>query len=602
MTTSIASQVISLGSMLRRGDTYLVPPYQRNYAWDESQFGAFWSDIHRTFSDTRSEYLLGSIVINNGRAPELVVIDGQQRLITTAVLISALRSHLREEGKTELAATVQKEFLARSEDGHQLLAPRLVLNKTDKLFYDYISRSPAIAEMRGRLADDETLSPSNRLLAECFCFMHRRIGDIRASGQSMEQIANAIIESLDRVVVIRIDVKDDYNAFLLFETLNDRGLELSEADLLKNHLFSISGHRLNDAQGHWERMEECLGSERPIKFIRHHWLSTNGMIGERGLYSDIKARIAAPGDAVAYSKSLEEASESYAALLSHDHEFWTAFPREEERLIRELIKAIEILRPEQLFIVLLAALEIDKRNFLELTRMLVIFTFRYNTICNLSASHVLAPFITIAREIRQTGKANASLIFQKYLAQLYPDDSQFHSAFSRKVVRSNAQTRYILKKINDHLSPNELPRTKDDQFTAEHILPRRYSDSWDTSRRDFPGGADKYVYRLGNATLISAKLNHELGNADFETKKKKFAIDCPEITQKVLAVREMDGGGDCGPAELAGKSRLQDLALSGRRRPLGHDRLHSPGVIATASAPSWRRRCLRASAGTCGRP
>src|SRR4030042_636764 len=102
MTTSISSQVISLGSLLRVGDSYVVPPYQRNYAWDESQFGVFWSDVSKTFSGAVPEYFLGSIVINNSQAPEHVVIDGQQRLITTAVLISALRSHLKAAGNTKL--------------------------------------------------------------------------------------------------------------------------------------------------------------------------------------------------------------------------------------------------------------------------------------------------------------------------------------------------------------------------------------------------------------------------------------------------------------------------------------------------------------------
>jgi hypothetical protein len=522
--------------MLRLGDTYIVPPYQRNYAWDESQFGVFWSDIFKTFSDPRSEYLLGSVVINNGRAPEFVVIDGQQRLTTTAVLIAALLSHLKDAGKADLAASVRKQFLARGEDADAGFTPRLVLNKTDKFFYDYIAQSPSLAEMRSRLAGDDKLLPSNRLLAECFCFMHRKIGDICAGGQSVEQVADAIIGSLDqRVFVIRIDVKDDYNAFLLFETLNDRGLELSEADLLKNHLFAISADRLDETQENWELMEEHLGNERLIKFIRHHWLSTNGMIGERGLYSDIKARISTPADAVAYSRSLGDAAHSYAALLSYDHDLWMTFPQHEERNIRELIKAIEILRPEQLFIVLLAGLEVDRQSFLELARMLVAFTFRYNTICNLSASNVLGPFINIAREIRATAKADAASIFQAYLAALYPGDSQFHSAFSRKVIRSNMQARYILEKINDYLAPNQ---SSPERVTIEHILPKRYDGAWDTSRREFPGGADKYIYRLGNVTLISPKANHELGNADFETKKKKFAVDCLEITQRVLSAEK----------------------------------------------------------------
>jgi hypothetical protein len=544
MTTSIASQVISLGSLFRLGDTYIVPPYQRNYAWEESQFGIFWFDVSKTFTGATPEYFLGSIVINNSQAPEHVVIDGQQRLITTAVLISALRSHLKAEGKGKLAALIEQDFLVKSDYQRQLFTPCLVLNKTDKTFYDnYIFHSRPVAEIL-RLADDEALSPSNRLIAECFCFMHRKIAEICEAGQNVEDVANAIIDSLNhRVFVIRIDVKDDYNAFLLFETLNDRGMELSEADLLKNHLFAVSRERLGEAQGNWDLMEHNLGSERMIKFVRHHWLSTRGQISERGLYSDIKASIAAPEDAATYSEALCEASDVYAALSSPRHHLWATFPNNQQPAIRELIDTIEILRPEQLFIVLLAALETDRRSFLEVTRLLVNFTFRYNTICNLSPSNILQPFIAAAREIREIGKVDPKALFQKYLSSLYPEDSQFHSAFSRKVIRSNAQARYILAKINDHLSPNPSLRTQVDPFATdlEHILPKRHNSDWEGSRRDFPGGIDKFVYRLGNMTLISAKLNRELGNADFETKKKVFARDCLDITQKVLSSERWTG-------------------------------------------------------------
>jgi hypothetical protein len=540
MTTSISSQVISLGSMLRGGDTYIVPPYQRNYAWDEPQFGTFWSDVSKTFTGATLEYFLGSLVINNSQAPELVVIDGQQRLTTTAVLISALRSHLKAEDKTQLATLVEQDFLLKSDYRRQIFTPSLVLNKTDKEFYEkYIFHNRPLAEMR-RHADDEALSPSNRLLADCFCFMHEAIAEMRKDG-NIEDIANTIIESLNnRVYVIRIDVKDDYNAFVLFETLNDRGLELSEADLLKNRLFAISAERIRDTQGNWDTMEHNLGSERVIKFIRHHWLSTRGAIGERGLYSDIRTALVTPDDAAEYATGLCDASDFYAALGSPDHHLWASFPHQQQPALRELIRTIDILRPEQLFIVLLAALETDKRHFLELARMLVNFTFRYNTICNLSPSNVLGPFISAAREIRRRRAVDTADLFQKFLEPLYPSDSQFHSAFSRKIVRSNVQARYILLTINDYLSPNPSLRTQADPLATdlEHILPKRYDASWEKSRRDFPGGADKYVYRIGNMTLISAKLNGQLGNADFEAKKRVFASDRLAITERVLTAEK----------------------------------------------------------------
>ncbi len=539
MTASISSQVVSLGNLLRNGDTYVVPPYQRNYAWEEEQFGAFWSDISKTFppGDRPRDHFLGSLVIKNSGAPELVVVDGQQRLITTAVLLSALRSHLRAADKADAAVRVEDDFLAKSVNGRQIYASSLVLNKTDKAFYDeYIFHSRPAAEIMPQV-DEKTLPPSNRLIAECFRFMHRRIGELANGGRPLEEVAEAILTSLDeRVLVIRIDVKDDHNAFVLFETLNDRGLELSEADLLKNHLFAIASDHLGETQRNWEQMEENLGSERLMRFVRHHWLSTCGQIGERGLYSDIKSAISTSEDAASYSARLREASEHYAALSDASHDLWASFTNEQQPLIRDLIGTIAILRPEQLFIVLLAALEADRRNFLDLTRMLVTFTFRYNTICNLTPSAILQPFVAAAREIRETRRVDVPVLFRKYLEKLYPEDSQFHSAFSRKLIRGNAQARYILARIDDFLSPSPPMHTESAPHATslEHILPKRYGSIWEASRRDFPGGIDKYVYRLGNMTLISARLNNDIGNADFAAKKKVYASNCLSITSKVL--------------------------------------------------------------------
>jgi hypothetical protein len=536
MANSIACQVISVGNLLRAGEIYIVPPYQRNYAWEEDQYGVFWSDISKTFSGKASEYFLGSIVINNAQAPQLYVIDGQQRLITTAVLVSALRNHLKADGKLELATLLERNFLLIGNEERSQAAPCLVLNKSDKMFYEtYLFHTRPAADVY-RLAEDDGLSPSNRLLAECFRFMHRRFAELRSGDWALEDLTQAVIASLnERVFVIRIDVKDDYDAFLLFETLNDRGLELSEADLLKNRLFAVSGERIHEVQANWDLMEHNLGSERLIKFVRHHWFSTRGQVGER-LYQDIRQSIDNPDAALAYTNALCEASDFYAALSNPHHNIWATFPNEQQPALRELIDTIEILRPEQLFIVLLAALEIDRRNFLELAQMLVTFTFRYNTICSLSPSNLLLPFIGAARHIRETGRVEAPDLFARFLAGLYPDDSQFHSAFARKVIRVNAQARYILAKINDHLTANPSLRTQLDPFATdlEHILPKRYNRSWETGRRDFPGGADKYVYRLGNMTLIAARLNRDLGNANFAAKKKVYAQDQLQITRKVI--------------------------------------------------------------------
>jgi hypothetical protein len=539
MSSSIACQVISLGKLLRVGDSFVVPPYQRNYAWEEEQYASFWSDICKTFFDGAHEYFLGSFVFDNSCKPDLRVIDGQQRLITTCVLISALRNHLDSAGHEKIAELIEKNFLSKSDYRHQRLTPTVVLNSNDRIFYDaYIFDKNSYDEIYAA-SKDESLMPSNKNLADCYCYMYRKISDLRDQGRSFEDIAGSIMSALNhRVFLIRIDVKDDYNAFLVFETLNDRGVELSEADLLKNHLLAVSRELLVEAQANWEGMEQNLGNAQPLKFIRHHWMATRGALTERGLYSDLKDTISTPEAAIEYSQSLCDAAELYAALGSAEHHLWSSLAGERREAVHAGLKSVEIMRSEQLHIVLLAALSTDSSGFAGLLKMLVNFSFRYSTICNFSASNLSAPFIAAARHIRRTGKADAQEIFNRFLSRLYPEDAQFHSAFSRKTCRNNALARHILAAINDCLAPpaaSDIDGASrlDQTLRLEHILPKRYQNAWTATRREFPGGPEKYIYRLGNMTLIPEELNHELGNAPFEIKREGFARQPFDITRRI---------------------------------------------------------------------
>jgi len=185
--------------------------------------------------------------------------------------------------------------------------------------------------------------------------------------------------------------------------------------------------------------------------------------------------------------------------------------------------------------VLLAALETDPDGFPGLLDALISFTFRYTTICNLSPSALLPVFIAAAKHIRETGRADPHDVFAKFLAPLYPDDSQFHSAFSRKTIRYNGLARYILNRLNAHLSATgaEGGHAALSATDLEHILPKRFQRNWQVARKDFPGGPEKYVHRLGNMTLLTSNLNRELGNQPFEVKREAFAQEALEITRVI---------------------------------------------------------------------
>lgn len=526
----ISSEVLSLGRLIRGEERFTVPRFQRNYAWEEDHVESFWRDIFNIFGDDGADYFLGAIVITNRGAEGPIVIDGQQRLITTCVLLAALRSVVAETGQAELVREAVDDILLAGTGGE----PRILLNRVDRIFYDrYVAGEATIGDMTAMRRDD-ALPMSNRLLADCFCFMHRQLKTFIAEGWTESRLAEAVLKAIDeQIFVIRLDVRSDYDAFVLFETLNDRGLSLSEADLLKNFLLSVAGARFDDTHADWETIEGYLGGERLLKFVRHHWLSSRGMTSRAGLFADIKREIGGPGEVAAYTEQLCVASEYYAALRDPSSRIWAGFGPERRAILVERIQDLAVLRSEQVFVVLLAGLETDQSSFPELLEMLISFTFRYTTICSFSPSVLLPAFIDAARHIRETGRCDAGDVFDRFLRPLYPSDSQFHSAFSRRTIRNNGLARYILRRINGHISRESGAGRNAPGTDLEHILPKRFQRNWTVDRKDFPGSPERYVHRLGNMTLLATQLNRELGNQPFEAKREVFASEPLEITQMI---------------------------------------------------------------------
>ena len=194
-------------------EAYKVPVYQRPYSWNKDQ----WEDLLEDITSLNKEqiHFLGSIVVVPEGQHKLGVnyfqlVDGQQRLATVLIWLSAIRDIAKENGNHELARYLTETFLFAKEweGGRQKRVPKLQLGSLDD-------------EAFRRILEGE--GPSGKhLIFECYRYFKERIRDI-----------NIWQTLLDNTSVVHINAFNHLNAFRLFETLNDRGLELSAADLIK---------------------------------------------------------------------------------------------------------------------------------------------------------------------------------------------------------------------------------------------------------------------------------------------------------------------------------------------------------------------------------
>ena len=286
-----------------------VPPYQRSYAWEERQANDLFQDLDTAMREGLDEYFLGSIVLIREKTdpdrPQLV--DGQQRLATVTILLASIRDHFFNNDDIQRAETIETKYLFVRDLRTQELIPRLQLNQVDhEFFLKRILSKPGSQDRAFAFSKDSHSRISKAAeLAETYVATL-----LKAHGQKIEVLID-IIDYLDtRAPVITVEVPDHANAFRIFETLNDRGLDLAISDLLKNYLFHLSGNRMAEVQQRWMAMLGTLdvvgGEEITVQYIRQLWSAKHGLTRERDLYDRIKQTLTSKQAAIDFATQLAE--------------------------------------------------------------------------------------------------------------------------------------------------------------------------------------------------------------------------------------------------------------------------------------------------------
>ncbi|MCR4263849.1 MAG: DUF262 domain-containing protein, partial [Candidatus Roizmanbacteria bacterium] len=305
-----------------------VPAHQRSYAWEERQVTDLFHDLDDAMKEEVDEYFLGSIVVirDKSDSDRLQLLDGQQRLATTTILLAAMRDYFWENTEKERAETIESKYLFMKDLRSQELIPRLRLNQIDHDFFTkHILSKPDSKDRKIVPSKDshERITRAAELAKE----------HINAIAKVSNDAVNRLIDIVDyidsKIPVICVEVPDHANAFRIFETLNDRGLDLAISDLLKNYLFHLSDNRIDETQDRWISMLGTLdtvgGEGITVQYIRHFWSSKYGLTRERDLYDKIKQQITSKQKAINFATELADNAKMYAAIINTDHEIWTTY-------------------------------------------------------------------------------------------------------------------------------------------------------------------------------------------------------------------------------------------------------------------------------------
>jgi hypothetical protein len=533
--------------LLDHGSSLKIPPFQRSFAWEEEQVNEYWSDLKRALDRDGgpAEYFLGLIVVDQ----QAQIQDGQQRLATTLLLASEIYD-AADAAKALGGATPS---LATNVIGQ--VTPALRTSPSAPLCLN-----PADQELLLKRAGIRSDSPESvRRLAKArevlAGLVQKEMAACSTPDERLRRLKkwSEFLRKPAYVIVLTVPERDAHN---IFETLNTRGVRLSNGDLVKSHLIA----RADDtgaAVSKWNDITAALkddkGSyEKDLEaFLLHYYGSRYGRTVRRDLFADLRPHIA-DRDAQTVLNELYESAKLYRALV--DPIGQTAYWAKIGAGTREAAELINGLGLRQLRYLLLAVLRDFANTESATTRCkrqaqallkITAWSVRGLVFRQLGASEAEKVYIGAAQRIRaKTGTIDTVAKLKKWFIDeglLNLDDALFKDAFieypwDARTVHTKA--RAILYALEYHEISNKSALTPRQTLSVEHVLPQSPAPGeW---KQFTDAERDVYTFKLGNLLLIDgpSRANDSLGNKTWAEKKKLIATFGPQTPLTVKALTE----------------------------------------------------------------
>lgn len=506
-----------LNSFLSQTKTqFIIPVYQRNYDWTEEHCRQLFHDILDVGSNPGSTHFIGSIVfIHEGvyttsEVKQLVVIDGQQRLTTFSLLYLALHKFAIENNMQEKADEINDTYLIN----------KYVKEERSKL----------------KLKQSDTNAKALRFLTtnnrpEDYSEYSKVINNFNYFRQNINlENLQTILDGLNSLLFVEISLeRDKDDPQRIFESLNSTGLELSQADLIRNYILMglNPADQIRIFENFWEIIEanaKLLEKEesRVSEFIRDFLTFKFKKIpNKNAVYDEFKSRFSIR-DKTFYNETIQELkvfSLHYSKLINPG--------KEEDTEISKELKYINRLEINVSFPFLLPVYNdytdniLDKTTFINILKLIQSYVWR-RFILALPTNALNKMFLNLYSDINKSDYYHSieRALIKKKSIQRFPNNKEIEFALAEKDVY-NIQTKnsiYFLELLENY-NNKEHVIINDPNITIEHIFPQNPDDKWFDELDEFSIKEinEKFLHTISNLTLSGN--NGALGNKIFSEKK-----------------------------------------------------------------------------------
>lgn len=544
MTLNLATESTGIGKVLK-ARLLAVPTHQRAYAWKEDDVRSLWDDLVRAELEEPSGYFLGQLVLGEPPTPggTASVIDGQQRLATVTMIYAAAVRLLYNRSDPERAVYFKHHFVLDSNPVTLESEPKLCLTGEDDTFFQQLL--VGLCSDTGAAVPLATRESHERLLKAHETIATRLEHYADSVGAAWVTKLVAFLQYVENSVeVIVIQVSSDQNAYLIFETLNDRGVRLTTADLLKNMLYGKAGAQLAAVQASWSQMNQSLegldDDEIVPTFLRHFWISNREHVREKQLYKRIRDTTTSPTAAAQLASGLSVGADRYAELLTPSDPRWTSTP------VRAALDAMRLFRVVTVRPLLMAIEATSTGQLLsQLLGAVAGWSIRLAVAGGLGSGSTEEAVGTAARQIRLQPVTSVAEL-RALLAPIKVDDEVFRQAFAHYRVANGKQARFLLASLERQAvlsaggTLEQVPNLDESQVNLEHVMPKNPVPGGPWSQLASHDNYRTEVNRLGNQALMLVMDNVAAGNDAFSVKQTFYAKSSLQLTNGMAALPAWD--------------------------------------------------------------
>ncbi len=480
---------------------FVIPIYQRVYSWEKEQCKQLWDDIIKTGGNDQIEgHFIGSILyVLDGNTPSspLLIIDGQQRLTTITLLLIALRNHSSDEVKRK---EIESYLINSNKDGDKKF--RLILSESDKdtllFLIDKNKRKPS--------------EPSSKIMENFKLFEEW----IRKNTDKLE----TIFKGLDKLMIVWIALKkgkDDPQ--LIFESMNSKGIELTQADLIRNYIIMETEIEKQEDfyNQYWRAMEEDFKQNETLfnQFVRHYLtIKTREIPNINKVYEAFKRYQQERG---IETEALLQDLQKYCGYFCQ-----IAFKKEADKDLNKALSFLVDLEMDVIYPLLLELYSdykdgvLSKQDFIPIIALIESYICR-RAVCGIPSNGLNKLFASFTKKIQKDEYLES---MKKHFGSLtenrrFPNDSEFKDSFITIDFYNFQKREYFLERL-ESFNTKEPVNTK--ECTTEHIMPQTLEEEWERDLgENFQAIHDKYLHTIGNLTLTG--YNQEYSNNSFQEKR-----------------------------------------------------------------------------------